>query len=490
MKKILALISLTALTQICQAQSNENAEYTETIQKISQIREALKLTAAQGELCSTPTSPNCTFESYCSHFANKGQNFYLYENKEGRKIGNFQMQINLKLGEACVKNPFPQALVNDPFAYPELLEDEEKAGGKENLIKYQNQVRKEAQRAENIFKDTKTRVIKLIEKRRTAGNKNEIDNMVQRIQQTEFAAPKLGDKFETLAVQGCEMPNAFYQPSLNTVTICPQLLNLPDAAIVSTLAHELGHAIDPCAMTYTYSKNDKDQVQLDMPPYLGGPPLDEIKPQIPAVFPDKNPLKEVISCLNSPASMGIKIPSQQELLKAVDQFEEDLRKETQEAQEENEGPNDLSDATVADLEDQRKAIRNNYNKYLHCGRFTNNGHTQEAFSDWIASQVIAEKLTEIKSSEKAREYAFESQGVFFSTECENVKQSTSARIQKATGPHCSMFGELMEQYKALEPQNSSTHPKTSLRVNKVVLAKPEIQKALGCKPGQNTKECK
>lgn len=486
MKTILVLIALSIFPKICPANDQNGPDYEEAIKKISQIREALKLSTSQGEVCTIPTSKNCTFESYCSEFAKKGQNFYLYENKEGRKIVNFHMQMNLKLGEACVKNAFPQALVSDPFSYPELLESETKAGGKQNIKKYRSLAEKELRRAESLFVDTKEKVIQLLEKRRTSTNKSEIDNMIQRVQRTRFASPKFGDKMDSLAAQGCEMPNAFYDPNENSVTLCPQFLNLPDAALVSALAHEIGHSIDPCAMTYTYSKNGDNTLELDPPAYLGGLESTKSTPEVKAVFPDKNPLNDVIACLKSPASLGVKTPSQKEMLAAVDKMESDLRNEMN-VDEEN---GDLGDATMAAFEDQRNTIRNSYQKYQNCSRFTNNGHAQEAFADWMAAEVIGEKISQIKNSEQARQYAFESQAIFFSTGCENIKQATANKIKNATGPNCEMFAEIMEKIKSLQAENVSTHPETAARVNRVILAKPELQKALGCKTGQNGKFCK
>lgn len=480
------ITSCIAFAQISQADNTTSPDEIDILHKITQVRQALKISASQAEDCTIPTNNTCTFESYCSQFANKGQNFYLYENNEGRKIPNFHMQINLKLAETCMNNPFPQALVSDPFSYPELLEDESVAGSKENQKKHLRLVEKELKRTQDLFKSTKEKVVQLLEKRRTPANKNEIDNMIQRVQRTQFAPPKFGDKIENLAAQGCEMPNAYYQPATNSVTLCPQLLNLPDAAIVSTLAHELAHSIDPCAMTYTYSKDANKKSVLDIPPYLGGPQLNELKPEIKAVFPDQNPLKEVIACLKSPASIGVKTPSQADILATVDKMESALRAEMI---MENEQSGELGDATLASFEDQRKVIRSSYPKYQNCSRFTNNGHVQEAFADWLSVEVIGEKISEIKTSEKARQYAFESQAVFFSTGCENIKQATANRIKKATGSHCEMFTEVTEKMKAFQDANVTTHPDTPDRMNKVVLAKPEIKKALGCKDGLNSKAC-
>jgi hypothetical protein len=40
--------------------------------------------------------------------------------------------------------------------------------------------------------------------------------------------------------------NAFYNPKGNTVNLCPDLKNRPDAALVATFGHEIGHSVDPC----------------------------------------------------------------------------------------------------------------------------------------------------------------------------------------------------------------------------------------------------
>lgn len=485
MTKLLLILSFIAVGEIVWAEPSPQPQYEEAIRKISQVREALKLSTTSSNACTTPIAPNCTFESYCSKFADKGQNFYLYQNEEGRQVPNFQMIINLRFAESCLRKPFPQAVISDPFAYPEQLIDEAKAGGKENLKRNLERYNLEVNRAQKIYRDTQSRILALLEKRRTPSNSAAISNMIKRVKMTNFTSPKLGNGLETLSSQGCELPNAFYSPAQNEVTICPQLLNLPDASLVATIAHELGHSIDPCTMVHTYSKNSEGKIELNSPAYLDGVDTTAPRPEIQAVPAEQNPLKSIISCLQSPSSIGAKTPSKKDLIADIDREQEALRAETA-----DERDGELGDTTLAIFEDRRRLVREHYTLYQHCGQFTNNGHMQEAFSDWLSAQILSEKVSGIGNTEKARQYAFESQAVFWGTGCDNIRQATTQRIQQSTGPQCPTYEETLKQITSNTETRESTHPPTADRLNRITFAKPEIQRALGCKPGANGNECK
>lgn len=43
-----------------------------------------------------------------------------------------------------------------------------------------------------------------------------------------------------------DVENAFYQANTHTFSFCPKYLQLSDAQVISTIAHEIGHSIDPC----------------------------------------------------------------------------------------------------------------------------------------------------------------------------------------------------------------------------------------------------
>ncbi|MDG0816794.1 hypothetical protein [Bdellovibrio svalbardensis] len=495
------VFSLLQAQPVPDASSNdvENSQAVqEMIQKIGQVREALKISAASSQACETPTSRNCSFGGYCGEFADKAQSFYLYQDEDGHQIPNFQMLSYMRVGEACTRQPFPQALVSDPFVYPELLVSAEKAGGAEQQKKNLARFNKELGRARSIFADAQKRMVKVLESRRTKGNAAEINNMITRIKTAKFVSPKLGDGIYSLSAEGCESPNAFYEPSKHSVTVCPQFLNLPDAALFTTLSHELGHAIDPCSVAFSYSQGKKD-LELNYPTFMGGSG-EKGKIKISAIPTNKNPLASVISCLQKPSSIGVQVPSKSGLINKINEEEDALREEAAANSEEGgEGgeqsgipKGELGDATIAGFEDQRKIINTHYDAFKGCSEFTGSGHLQEAWSDWLAAETLAGKIKDIPDSKKARQYAFASESVFLSIGCENVKQSVVSKIKAVTMGKCPFLDEVESLMAEASAEGSGTHPSTDLRVDRVMFAKPEIQKALGCKASSenNGSECK
>lgn len=467
----------------------DSAAMQELIGKIARVREALKISASGSQACETPNASNCTFESYCGQLAGKTQDFYLYQDEDGRQIANEQMLFFVQVAETCARKPFPQAAVEDPFVYPEQLTNADKAGGPEKLKKNLERYNKELKRVSGIFAETQARVIKVLESRKNKNNAAGINNMIKRIKMTTIKTPKLGDGISNLSAEGCESPNAFYQYEKTSLTVCPQLFNLPDAALFSAIAHELGHAIDPCAMALSYSKKGQD-FEPDFPEFMHGKGLNK-RAEIAAFPPSKNPMASVIACLQQPSSIGVTIPSQKQLLSKIDQEENNLRKEVSERDEKAE----LSEVVLANFEDSRKIIKDNYETYKGCSTFTDNGHLQEAWSDWVASQALADKVSDFQDSQKAKKYAFASQAFFFSRECENVAQASLEKVKAETQSQCSYFNKVEEKLAERRSKGGDEdreHPAPSRRLNRLIYVQPEIQKALGCKGSSenNGSECK
>lgn len=491
MKHVLLALAVSSSLQVFAADSNDMKE---SINKITQLRKSLAASAGASVACETPNSPNCSFQNYCGAFADKAQSMYLFQDVDGRQVPNFQMAMYLDVAEACARRPFPQAAVQDPFVYPEQLISAEKAGGaaqlKKNMARYQEALI----RTRTIFEDARKGVIEMLKARRTGNNAAEIDNMIQRIQSAKMATPKLGDAKYSLSVEGCEAPNAFYSPSKHEITICPQFMNMPEASLYATISHELGHAIDPCTMSFGFSK-DKDGLAMSVPEFMGGVPASG-KEVFKALKASANPYSSVISCLQKKSSIGVEVPSAQEMLSRIDKDEKELLEEsrgdnTTELESGSSAGDDLLDATKAQFEDQRNVIRNHYDEFKYCSTFSNNGHMQESFADWVASQTVAKKIDGIQDSAKAKSFAFASNSVFFSIDCENVHQAVVSKIKAAAGAQCSYL-DGMEKIIKESGEGHGDHPETSSRVNRIMFAKPEIKKALGCSSsgGDTGDECK
>nr|BFD68153.1 hypothetical protein HAGR004_31750 [Bdellovibrio sp. HAGR004] len=487
---MIKFLTLAAMSlSVCAAQA-QNVSGEALLQRLSQVRTALKASAGASVACETPQSASCDFSGYCGKLAEKAGDFYLYRDKEGRTIPNTQLIGALSIAEFCAKNPFPQSVVQDPFVFVDQFLSEEKAGGKEQFQKNRAALKAAEQRVEKVFTDMKTRVIRMLESKRTAENSAAIDNMIGRIRTVKYKPANTNGNYGDLAMQGCVGPNGYYSPDEHAITVCPQSMNMPEASLFSLMAHEIGHAFDPCTMAM-----GRSQEGLIEPDWIEGRRAAG-KEVFAPVFMEKNPFKSVVACLQSPSSLNVKIPSMKNLLSNVDKFEQDLKNEMSEMEdlqgEGEEAP--ARDATMARFEDERQRIRDNYDKFKYCSMLTNSGHIGEAFSDWIAAEALASKIKEIPEAGKRQEFAFASQAHFYGTGCSNILESSLNKINSATQGACPELQEFMKHQASggrhNDPYHVDSHPATGQRVDRIYYAKPELREALGCKGGNHGQACK
>ncbi|AFY02619.1 hypothetical protein [Bdellovibrio bacteriovorus] len=485
MKSIL-FVAMTFSSLTASAQEAVSPHMRETINKISQMRETLKISADRSGACETPQSPTCTFEGYCGKLAGKAQDFYLYQDSEGRQVPNMAMVGNLSFAEHCAKGTFPQSAVQDPFVYANQFMDEAAAGGKEQLQRNKERLKKETARTLKIVEDARNHVVKALEVQKTSANGKQIDNMIARVKAIKYRAAKTDGRYMDLVADGCESPNAYYSSEENTITVCPQMMNLPEASLFATLAHEFGHGIDPCAMEMDFGKEG-----AKLPDFMSL----VVKPNQPtvnaAVRMAQNPFKNVISCLQSPQSIEVSIPTKDALLREINEFEDGLKAEVGDEIDEETGETKATDATDARFEDSRQNIEKNYERYKYCSEITGTGHIQEAFSDWISAQALTSKISGIQDSAKAKEYAFGSQTMFYGTACAEVTEAVDRKMDQfvESCPQLEEIRAYMEDMK--HSDGHSSHPDANRRINRIYYAKPELQKALGCDGGSNdAQECK
>lgn len=458
--------------------ANSKAE-KDVLSQLEQIKTHLKTTAGFSEACDVPRVEECSFQKMCSTFDGKMRNFYLYENDEGRSIPNFQMIAYTGAAEACLGNAYPAPLATDPFVYPKQLTDPAIAGGGPQLNKNYLRYEAEGKRSEKIFNDVQERILNLLSSRRTSENAEGTDEMISRIKAVKFHLPKSNYEISALAADGCEIPNAFYSPGTHSVTVCPQMMNLPDAAIFSVISHELGHAIDPCQSAKPYTQNG-DKIAAQNPFFSVYTPAKEDKYYVfQAISAAKNPLKSVISCLQTKESLGVVAPP----LSAVQE-----RNRTRLLKDMGGSIVQFTPAIAATFKEQDRGISVQYETYKHCHQLTGHGHMQEGFSDWIASQTLKQKLSEIQETAKAQQFAFESQALYMGLRCQNLNQTAVAYLRPIIRNKCPALVDMMESAE-LADDESKSHPATANRVNRIFFAVPEMQKALGCQKDDGLTEC-
>jgi len=76
---------------------------------------------------------------------------------------------------------------------------------------------------------------------------------VTRLKTVRFVAADSLDE-SCIALKDPGIPNAAYTAETHTITICPSLTRVHSQMIASSLAHELGHSISPCAMNKSLYK--------------------------------------------------------------------------------------------------------------------------------------------------------------------------------------------------------------------------------------------
>lgn len=444
------------------------------VQKIEDIQKALKAMSLQGApVCDISSNPKCEFQSYCSAVAPNRKNAYIYDKGDGSRVANYNLlllqdQLAMCLAANGKKADRKFANESDPFANPHLLYGE---SGK----KYDERFKTASERAKKTGDDLKKRITVLLEKKRNSENSKIIDNMISRIQRVKISTfkPKSADE---LYEHGCFFPNAFFSPMTNEVTLCPQMLDVPEGTLDMVLAHELGHAIDPCSVSLEVMKDSSGAESLLPKEWATG------KLALSGVRPSKNPFGSAIQCLQTPESMDIKRTTNAERHAELEEFLEDLRKE---------GADD-NDSVVTSIRNQMRSLQEGEEEN-YCSEFPEDpkvAYLRESFADWMSTEVIASKLKETKDPAKAKSLALESQLMGLQMECggfnQDQKESIASDMQ-AAGCRASVVEHLFGLEKG---KDSDAHQGWDKRISKIFLAQPEMQKALGCEPQKETVLCK
>ncbi|WP_413585195.1 hypothetical protein [Bdellovibrio sp. HCB274] len=433
---ILLIVSVSAFAQ-------SEPDYQALFKNLEKLRTELSQSEKTAVACEVPTVAKCDFGDYCQQLRSQSQNFYLYKNAAGKSVPNFFFLRLAKQVEGCLGKPLPEVDTQNPFVNPLKL-DKSNAAYKAELA-----------RTQSIFSDVQKRAVALLEKRRTAENSAQIDQEIKRLKSVKMTSPLFKDAF-AMDRAGCGLPNATYQSDSNSIEVCPQMLNLPDSTLFSILSHEISHSVDPC----------------NAHKHIAGT-------SVPA---GKNPMQDVVSCLAKPTSMGAKIVSEKSIIARITGEEDSLAQEM--------GP--LSSEVKADFKKKKSDVSQNFATHQHCRGFSGNADMQEGFADWMSAKIMAQKVSEITDPKQAKDFAYEAQLFIAGSECQNVKVAAINRVAVAVEKECPPFAEYKEillNPEKYQDSGSVPHPKSSRRVDKVLFAPSEIQKALGCKADPTTSVC-
>jgi hypothetical protein len=210
-----------------------------------------------------------------------------------------------------------------------------------------------------------------------------------------------------------------------------------------------------------------------------------------AVYLRQNPFGKVVKCLSGRNSVEARMSSKSEMTKGLDGLLADWKKAGKDAGNSEE---------YANLEAARKAVPDLVADFGACSFMPGaKGMTQmqEAFSDWLAGEVIAKDAAKAKDTQEAKEIAFESTAFFLSVECvakpssaDAVKGATQAVDETKSDPDQKKEEKAetkgkkalknLETLAEAQGRVGDVHPFGTRRVEKIFLANPVLRKAMGC----------
>lgn len=291
--------------------------------------------------------------------------------------------------------------------------------------------------------------------------------------------------------------NAFYNPANHSILLCPQFAVFPDVAVMSVIAHELGHAIDPCNCQFGVhqlnEKKAKDFVQTHRQSdkydhfltshYLEGkmsqdqssrtamansfglpaPILNLVTshqilvPISPGTTRKDYPLNSVLQCLKDKGFRGQKDEAVVSLAEAASHLRSQV------------GRPDF-DST----KDQQE-IRNAFKEYPDCVSTFSDSQVREAMADWISGEVMGEYLKKHPLKLEGQRLAlFSSLGASL----------CSQRLGKTDDFPLSGRETMSAASQIVRDSTTQPHPADIHRFEKITLAQPLIRKALGCAPAK------
>jgi hypothetical protein len=390
-----------------------------------------------------------------------------------------------KLNAQIIGNIVPE----DPFY------DWSKLSDQKNI----NLLTKKSQEAYELFKSTSNEMVLYLKSKRTKDNALMIDRMVEKVKTMRFEPPRLT---ETLT-KHCSYPNAFYSPKTHALTICPQMLNYPKAALMETLAHEMAHSFDSCNFSAKFYKargpgvaeEAPFEIDLKMDASAGNFKTTYDEDVRGEKVQDKirmseHPFAKTMSCLQEENSVGAVVIDQKNLMKKVDASLDDLKKSGQ----------DVPDNSVASYLHHLKEKGKDYFDYFGGCDLSNNGgdgllrnQMQEAFADKMASEIVAKKIATLSKSDA--EKAVLEISVSYENLCFKEGRTDKMLRDFAVKEGCQQFYEnKTEEEKILKAVDMASpgfdpHPKDKVRIEKNLLAHPLIRKALNCAADKGVKYC-
>lgn len=464
---IVVLMLMAGKTTAAQSTVLPTEDVGGLMQKVSSVQETIKEGLAKDPPnCKLGSLPDCSFSSLCSAIVANRNKPYVYQDPQGHKYPNYTLMEAYDDISQCTSKPgFAKlGLEQDPFLNQKLysMKDTSAAGAQ-----YKKEYQAEWPRLQKRFEEAREKVIQVLQVRRTADNKSQIDSMIARVKSVKvqnFYDFKPG---ELAKDTNCDRPNSEYIPDVDKVMICPQLLEWPDGTLFGLFSHELGHSFDECSLMRVLTKDSRGSG-----PLLLGRGFDAKSGVIGNIIPmEKNPFRTVFACFQKKDSLSLQSPDP-EAIKA--QIQAEIDKGHQDGENNDDDDMQAKFRALHDADDNLQGVL--------CDRDTD--LKRESFADWVSSQAVSLKLQETKDEAEAKRLALESQMHLLELGCAKLQNNQAGTVIKTMREaHCAATDDVhwLFDRKAI-PKELLNHPLEEDRVSKIFMAQPAFQKALSCQP--------
>lgn len=414
----------------------------------------------------------CDFKRVCQVLEKRFDQKYLYENSKGEKLENFQLSWFRKSAVRCLGD----------------LEKDLKMGTTPFLQDFSVESRKDLDQASfdlkekrlgEVFQKTKDEAIFVLKRKakkspQLAGS---LENLIERIRLIDLEVLR----FSHNGYSGsCDLPNAFFKADSSSIQVCSQILDLPEGALMGILAHEIGHALDPCNASLNYFQYPSGLLRISRFDELAdeeqntGNQSPELK--VKKLELNQYPFKSTVACLQKPDAAHLKKPAQ--------------TKQHQRIQQQLMEP-DLSVEDRQYLNIKQREIKKAFQDNPFCSSTSDSNHTEELFSDWFSSQVMESFVEKAQSQARKKELSFESFLFLVANSCPGLQQKVKDLFLKGH------WGAQLKNCEAFDPTPIdwekegiyNEHPETLTRYDRVLLARPLIRKALQCTQKKSPRVC-
>ena len=334
--------------------------------------------------------------------------------------------------------------------------------------------------------------------------------LIKKIRSIQYINPTDPSASKSSECQGV-LGNAFYQPINHSFTLCPNIVNYPDANLVQIIAHEFTHSIDPCSAQSGLYKINHDRLakvnslltdpgkraefQIKHPGSQNllshiealPPKIERTNNDLAEIKGDPTPAKWLVDQgilkLEASGHSMTHYPFQKQYQCLLGSDKEFYRMTPSEIEA-------ISNAVIAnrtatnskdyDAPSDRRNLHEALKVRPECAlrevaKGQRNVQDQEVLADWMSAKVLGAylKIHPPKSElERVSSISF-----FAATACYEAKSTEKTQRELASG---SPKLQILEAARGLSMRDEDSHPPTLQRMNANILKEPNIRKFLGC----------